>query len=82
MKIQEVLNHFGDCKTAAEAIGLQQASFYQWRRMKFIPIVEQIEFEKVTKKKLQVDWEEYYKACKLKHRKKYREYNAYKKRHV
>lgn len=72
MKVEEVLDYFGGTKEAANAIGLKRGSFYQWRARKYIPIIEQIEFERITKKKLKVDWDEYYQACLDRHKAKYR----------
>lgn len=71
MKVKEVCDYFGTGKDAAEAIGLGSGSFYQWRQREYIPIVEQLEFERVTRKKLVVDWDEYFKVCKKKHQAKY-----------
>ena len=55
MTFDEVIDYYGNQTKACEAIGLSRASFSEWRKKGYIPLLSQIRFEQLTNGALQAD---------------------------
>lgn len=50
---QDVIDHFGDVKTAAKALNIKPAAIYQWGER--IPMLRAYEIERITRGALKAD---------------------------
>lgn len=55
MKLDQVVKHFKTQTAAAQALGVTQPTLSNWKKRGFIPAIQQLRIEKVTKGKLKAD---------------------------
>jgi DNA-binding transcriptional regulator YdaS (Cro superfamily) len=55
MKLDQVVKHFKTQTAAAKVLGVTQPTLSNWKTRGFIPAIQQLRIEKITKGKLKAD---------------------------
>ena len=55
MEIDDVLNYFGSARATCKLLGIAEQNFTVWKKNKFIPLINQIRLQEITKGQLKAN---------------------------